>query len=71
MSDAREVSSEALCECFEIAESMDDVRGIGRTAGRAAVSPISGDAVDRGEGGDELPKDLVSGRGEETFRSWL
>lgn len=53
MSDPPEVSSEALCECFEIAESMDDVRGIGRTS---VVSPTDGEAVDRGDGGDELPK---------------
>lgn len=68
MSDPPEVSSVVLYECFEIAESMDDVRGIGRTAGGADVSLGGGHAVERGEGGEELPK---WGRGVETFRSWL
>lgn len=58
MSDAPEVSSEVLCECFEMAESIDDVRGIGRTANEAGVSPRGGEAVDRGEGGEELPNGL-------------
>lgn len=71
MSDAPDISSEVLCECFEIAESMDDVRGIGRTAGGAGVWLGGGDAVDRGEGGEELPEGLNRGRGDETFRSWL
>ena len=56
MSGVLEVPSEVLCECFEMAESMDDVRGIGRNSGGADVSPSGGDAVDRGEGGEELPK---------------
>ena len=58
MSGAPEVSSEVLWECFEMAESMDDVRGVGRTSGGAGDRPNGGDAVDRGEGGDELPKGL-------------
>ena len=58
MSGTLEVSSDVLYECFEIAESMEDVRGIGRTSDEADVSSSGGDVVDRGEGGEELPKGL-------------
>lgn len=58
-------------DTVEIAESIDEVRGIGRASGRKPVLGGGGEAVDKGDGGDELPKEVPSGNGDETFRSWL
>lgn len=56
-------------DIVEIAESMDEVRGIGRVSGPTAISSRCGDAVDRGDGGDEFPSGAAWGIGEETFLS--
>ncbi len=75
VADAME-STDGFCACEapkdidEMAESMDDVRGICRPCGLSFEPTRGGDAVDRGEGGEELPRGLVSGSGEESFRSW-
>ena len=53
-----------------MAESIEDVRGIGCNSCRSAEPDSGGVAVERGEGGDE-PRDFESGSGDETFRSWL
>ena len=70
-------SCDGLCECMvpremvEIAESIDEVRGIGCVSSRFMTPAGGGDVVDRGEGGEELPRWTDSGNGDETFRSWL
>ena len=58
-------------DSVEIAESIDDVRGICRISGRLIAPKGTGDAVDRGDGGEELPSVVCRGRGEEVFRNWL
>lgn len=70
-------SCDGRCECivlrdtFEIAESMDEVRGIGRPSGRFSMPAGAGDVVDRGDGGKESPGCVACSKGDETFRSWL
>ena len=54
----------------EMAESMEDVRGACRPSGRREEPARGGEIVDRGDGGDELAR-VLSGKGEETFRSGL
>ncbi len=58
-------------DIVEIAESIDEVRGIGCASGRKPVAGEGGEAVGRGDGGDDLPRGMDSGNGDETFRSWL
>lgn len=54
---------------MEIAESMEDVRGISRRSGRMVLLAKGVEAVRTGEAGGELPRDLDRGTGEEIFRS--
>ena len=68
-------SSEPFCECEaardtdDIAESIEEVRGPSLPSGRRDEPTRGGKTVDRGDGGDEWPRGLVSGNGDETFRS--
>ena len=70
-------SCDGLCECMfpreivDIAESIDEVRGIGRISERFITAVRGGDVVDRGDGGEELPGAVDCEDGEDTFRSWL
>ncbi len=70
-------SCDGRCECtfpsdiVEIAESIDEVRGIGCTSGRKPVNGGGDEGVGRGDGGVDSPKWLDFGNGDETFRSWL
>ena len=56
---------------FEIAESIDDVRGKDRASGRIVVALIFVDVEDRGECGGEIFADLLWGSGELNLRNWL
>ena len=55
----------------DIAESIDEVRGIGRDSGLSVLPAGAGDVVDLGEGGEEWPIRMAWGNGDETFLSWL
>lgn len=69
-------SIEDLWECevaediVEMAESIDEVRGIDLRSGRIAPLAKGVDAVRTGDAGGELPRDLDNGTGEEMLRSW-
>lgn len=54
----------------DIAESIEDVRGIERRSGRMVLLMKGVEAVRTGDAGGELPRDLDKGTGEETLRSW-
>ena len=68
-------SNEPLGECVvardteEIAESIDDVLGICLPSGRREEPISGGETVALGEGGEELPKCLESGIGDDILRS--
>lgn len=55
----------------EIAESMDEVRGMGRASKAKVRLGGGGEARERGDGGSDLSKGVASGNGDETLRSWL
>lgn len=63
-----------ICCCIEmvdIAESIEEVRGFWPNLGRRSEGVSCGEAVECGDGGDEWPDGVKSGRGDEIFRSWL
>lgn len=70
-------SRDGRCECeatediVEIAESMDEVRGMGRTSKGKVLLGGGGEAKERGDGGFDLFKGVASGNGDETLRNWL
>lgn len=66
-------SNDPFCECDavreteDMAESIEEVRGA--WPGRRGEPINGGEAVERGDGGDEWPSDKTSGRGDEMLRS--
>ena len=68
-------SCDDLWECevaedrVEIAESIEDVRGIDRRSGRLVLLAKGVDVVRMGDIGGEFPRLLVGGTGEEILRS--
>lgn len=70
-------SGDDFCECevavemVEIAESIDDVRGIGRCSGRVFEGSNGGEAINGGDCGGEVVVGFDCGKGDEIFRSWL
>lgn len=61
---------DVVVEMLEIAESIDDVRGIDFGDGRIVVLVKRDDVVEVGDRGGELPRDFDCGNGEGTFRRW-
>ena len=70
-----EESKEPFGECIvesdmdEIAESIEEVRGACLPSGRREEPTSGGEAAALGDGGEEFPRVLVSGKGEETLRN--
>ena len=71
VSDEPFCEGDGLIEIVEIAESIEDVRGIFPASARRLEAAKGGDTIVRGEGGEELPDGLRLGRGVEAIRSWL
>ena len=61
---------EVADEMVEMAESIDDVRGMDRRSGRMVLLEKGVDAVRPGDVGGEFPRDLDRGMGAEMFRNW-
>lgn len=59
---------EVADDMVEMAESIDDVRGIERRSGRMVLLAKEADAVRMGDTGGEFPRDLDRGTGSEMFR---